>query len=93
MDLLDVLWHLLNFIAPAVAVALSVSWVGQFFLARPTHRPRWRLLLGINLLVCVAASLGALAFFGRDGKMLGYAAMVLAVATSQWLLSRGWRAS
>jgi len=26
-----------------------------------------------------------------DGKMATYAALVLAVATSQWLLARAWR--
>ena len=32
-----------------------------------------------------------LVFFGRDGKMATYAALVLAIASSQWLLLRGWR--
>jgi hypothetical protein len=30
-------------------------------------------------------------FFGHDGKMASYGAMVLACATSQWVLLRGWR--
>jgi hypothetical protein len=29
---------------------------------------------------------------GRDGKMVSYAAMAVACATSQWLMARGWQA-
>ena len=29
--------------------------------------------------------------WGRDGKMLTYAALVVACATCQWVLVRGWR--
>ena len=35
--------------------------------------------------------LAALIVFGRDGKMATYAALVVAIASSQWLLLRGWR--
>ena len=30
-------------------------------------------------------------FFGRDGKIATYSAMVLMCATSQWVMLRGWR--
>jgi hypothetical protein len=35
-----------------------------------------------------AALLGGLWFFGHDGKMVTYAALVLVCATVQWLLVR-----
>jgi hypothetical protein len=35
---------------------------------------------------------GGLMFFGHDGQMATYAALVLACATSQWLVGGGWRA-
>ena len=33
-----------------------------------------------------------LVLWGRDGKMLTYAALVVACATCQWVLVRGWKA-
>jgi hypothetical protein len=33
-----------------------------------------------------------LVFFGRDGKMLTYAAMVAGAALSQWVVLGAWRA-
>jgi hypothetical protein len=47
--------------------------------------------MGVNLLVGSAVLLCGLWWFGRDGKMQTYAALALAVASSQWLLARGWR--
>ena len=40
------------------------------------------------LLVLVAG----LVFFGHDGKMLTYAAMVVVAATCQWVLLGAWKA-
>jgi hypothetical protein len=30
-------------------------------------------------------------FFGRDGKMASYAALLVVAAISQWVGARGWR--
>jgi len=48
--------------------------------------------LVINASVGLAVLLAGLLLFGRDGKMLTYAAMAVACASSQWLLRRSWRA-
>nr|WP_295787261.1 hypothetical protein [Rhodoferax sp.] len=43
---------------------------------------------------CVAGVLAlglGLWYFGNDGKMASYAAMVILATTSQWLGVRGWR--
>lgn len=37
------------------------------------------------------ALLAGLAYFGNDGKMATYAALVVACASSQWVLVKGWR--
>jgi hypothetical protein len=50
----------------------------------------WRFVLN-TLAALLALSLG-LWFWGNDGKMLSYLAMVLACASSQWCLIRSWRA-
>jgi hypothetical protein len=39
----------------------------------------------------LAALAAGLWYFGRDGKMAAYAALVLAVASAQWLVARAWR--
>lgn len=91
MNLHDIVFHLLNFAAPALVLALLVP-----LLARPMFRrqalllPWWGQVL-VNFVVGVAALLASLWWLGRDGKMLGYSLLVLAVASSQWLLARGWR--
>ena len=98
MDLAAFGLHLLNFLAPAWVVGWLLALAGLF--ASPTGRtgglPVGRLRRcwragWINTLVAGLASTAALAMLGRDGEMVGYAALVVAAASSQWLLSRGWR--
>jgi hypothetical protein len=89
MGPLDLLWHLAGFLAPAFAVALIVSLAARVLLA-PTGRS-WKATMAIDFLAGTAALLAALWLFGRDSTMIGYAALVLACASSQWLLGRSWR--
>ena len=91
MGPLDILNHLLNFVAPAAAVALLLvlagGWIG------PKGRPAmaaWR-RFAVLFVVGVAVLAGGLVLLGRDGKMLTYAALVLGCASTQWVLSRSWR--
>ena len=51
----------------------------------------WKIELAINFAVGLVALIGGLWYFGHDGKMTTYSALVLAVATSQWLQARAWR--
>ena len=47
----------------------------------------------LTILPMLAGVLAAgLVLWGRDGKMLTYAALVVACATCQWVLVRGWKA-
>lgn len=92
MGLLDFLTHLLGFIAPALVVAALVALAGQVVLSRNNRPQRWWIPLVLNFLVGVAVLAGGLFVFGRDGKMLTYGVLVVAVATTQWLSGRGWRA-
>lgn len=82
--------HLLSFLAPAVAVAVLVALSARVVLPRAT-RPSWWLSVGVNTVAGVAVLVAGLWIFGRDGKMATYGALVLAVATAQWLSGRGWR--
>lgn len=87
--------HLLNFVAPAAVVALLLvlsSRVFSRFLVskRPVTQSIWA-QVAIIFIVNVVVLAAGLVFFGNDGKMATYAAMVLASALGQWVLARGWR--
>jgi hypothetical protein len=91
MTLLDILIHLLNFGAPALALALLLPPAARFVIkTRGTPLPWW-VQVAINLIVGLGVLAAGLWWSGRDGKMQTYTVLVLAVGTSQWLLSRGWR--
>lgn len=91
MGLLPLLNHLLNFLAPAFAVALGLVLCSHLFL-RKLARPRgWLAPLAINFIVGAAVLAAGLVVGGRDGRMLTYGALVVACAGSQWLWLRAWR--
>jgi hypothetical protein len=96
MNLWDALIHLLNFAAPALALALSLPLLARIFNRfSSTKRPASLYLLAqaaINFVAGVAVLAIGLWFFGRDGKMATYAALVLVLASTQWAMGRGWRA-
>ena len=91
MPLTDLLLHLLNFMAPAAFVsAVTVA------LSRLAHKKQVALMglwpqLAVNFSICVSVLLAGLWFFGRDGKMATYAALVVLSAGCQWVMVRGWR--
>jgi hypothetical protein len=89
---LDFLNHLLGFAAPAFAVAVLVTLAARLVLPRGGAPRNWWAALGINFLAGLLVLGAGLWFFGRDGKMATYAAMVVGVATCQWLIGRAWRA-
>lgn len=88
MGPLAFLVHLLSFAAPALAVAALVALAARWIL--PT-RPGWWPSFAANSVAGLAVLVAGLWWFGRDGKMLTYAALVLAVAACQWLVGRAWR--
>lgn len=90
MSLFELLRHLLNFAAPAFAVALLVALAARWLLPASSRRPLWASFV-INFLAGLAVLGAGLWYFGRDGKMATYAALVLAVATIQWVSGRAWR--
>ena len=84
MGPLDLINHLLNFLAPALVVGVVLALVAPVFMKK---RPAALSLLAQVAMNFVAGALAlgvGLWFFGHDGKMASYAAMVLATATSQW---------
>jgi len=86
---LDLFNHLINFVAPAFAVGFISALLGRLSMRKAAGTPSWWLQGAINFIVGVAVLAGGLVYFGRDGKMATYAALVLACASSQWCMVRG----
>jgi hypothetical protein len=85
MTLLSVLAHLAGFVAPALGVGLLL-WAG--LRVRRKGRPGFGAAAQL-LVLCVAGLavlLAGLVFFGRDGKIATYAALVLAQGSVAWWL-------
>jgi hypothetical protein len=84
VDLIDALWHLLNFIAPAFGVGALAAALAKVFWRRDLAAVPWRRLAlaggGAALLVLVAG----LVLTGHDGRMSTYAAMLTACALALW---------
>ena len=91
MGFLDLALHFAGLLAPAAGVALLVSLFGRFALGRAVADRSWGLYFAIDFAAGSAALVAGLALFGRDGRVASYLALIVACATSQWLLSRSWK--
>lgn len=90
MGPIDLLTHLMGFAAPALFLALALPLAARLALRR-SNAVSFRAQAALVLLAGVAALAAGLWWFGRDGKMATYAALVVAAATTQWLALRAWR--
>lgn len=92
MGFLDLLFHILGFTAPALAIAFLVAGGARIFIRSAPAVGSWWKHAAINSIVGVLVLASGLWYFGVDGKMATYAALVVAVASSQWACSRAWQA-
>ena len=85
--------HLLGFIAPAFALAVLCAVAARFVGRGWLPKAPWGLLTQslVSGASGTAVLLAGLWFFGVDGKMATYGALVLMCASVQWLMCRGWR--
>lgn len=84
MELTTLIAHIFNFAAPAVVLALCLPLWGKLAgqkKAYPLSVPLWT---AVHCAVCLTMLLLGLWFSGHDGKMVTYAAMVLAGVSVQW---------
>ena len=88
MGAVDFIVHLLNFAAPAVFIALPVTLIALVLVRKQAVALVWYAQVAINLVVCLILMLAGLWYFGRDGAIASYTAMVLGCATSQWWMLR-----
>lgn len=91
MGPLDVLFHLLNFIAPALFTGVMLALAARYVLRHKAAKLSLRAQVAINSVAGMAVLVAGLWYFGRDGKMATYAALVVVCAASQWLGGRHWR--
>lgn len=88
MNFFALLAHLAGFVAPALVVAV-VLWLAPKA-QRSGRKPRWSASMDLSVLLIagVAVLLGGLVFFGRDGKIATYAALVVVQGTLAWWMRR-----
>ena len=91
MGFLDIINHLLNFVAPAAFVAFWMVLVVRFAWKKKQISDAIIKQFAIIFVVNLAVLVVGLWYFERDGKMATYLAMVLVSAAVQWVRIRGWR--
>ena len=84
MGPLDALLHLLNFVLPALALGALAAALAKGLWWRELRAVRWWALAWPAAVASLLATVGGLVLLGQDGRMLTYAAMVLACALALW---------
>ena len=89
MGMLDGLWHLLNFFAPALAVGALASALTKVLWWRELKSVPWRRLAAWAMAASSVVLVTGLVWAGRDGKMATYVAMVVGCAIGLWWAAFG----
>jgi len=84
LDLLDLVWHLAGFLAPAVGTGLIAASLAKGLFGRDLQAVPWRRLAAGSTVVCAAVLVCGLVASGHDGRMATYAAMVVACGVALW---------
>ena len=85
MGPLDTVWHVLNFFAPALGLAVVAASAAKLLWRRDLAGVAWLRLALWAALAGMVVLIGGLVVFGRDGKMATYAALVVATAVALWI--------
>jgi len=91
MTVLALLNHVLNFLAPALWLALLLPLAGRWIFRKKGKSPGFGMQMAVNFVLGLLVLGLGLWFFGHDGKMATYLGMTMTCATSQWLMLRSWR--
>ena len=89
MGMLDGLWHLLNFFAPALATGALAAALTKLLWWRELKSVPWMRLAAWAMAVSSAVLVAGLVWTGRDGKMATYGAMVMGCALTLWWTAFG----
>jgi hypothetical protein len=82
MGPLDALNHLANLLLPGCALGAIAAALAKLLWRHELAGVAWRRLAAWGAAAAVAASIAGLVATGRDGRMVTYAAMVLACAAA-----------
>lgn len=89
MGLLDGLWHLVNFFAPAVFVGVLASALTKLFWRSELKTVPWHRLASWAVASSAVVLVAGLVVTGRDGKMATYGAMVATCGGCLWWMAFG----
>ena len=84
MQAADAFWHLTNFFAPALVLGGFAAALTKLFWRRELGSAGALRLWAWASVAAAVASIGGLVWFGQDGRIATYAAMVLACAAALW---------
>ena len=84
MSPIDALWHLLGLFLPALATGALAAGAAKGLWRGDLRGSPWSRLALWSAGAGSLALLGGLVVFGRDGRMLSYAAMLVAAAQALW---------
>lgn len=91
MPALTFINHLLNFLAPAVFLAVVLALGARLFWRKSSPLVTlWEQML-LNGVVGAAVLGLCLALWGSDGQLATYGLLALVMGSCQWLLVSGWR--
>jgi len=85
LDALNLLWHIANFVLPAVGVGALTAALCRLFWRRSLARTSWFTLAWQASAAGLAVLVAGLVVTGHDGRMVTYAGLVVACALVPWL--------
>jgi hypothetical protein len=91
MNFIDGLLHALNFIAPALWMALALVAAEKLFARKRPFQLGLKARALLYAALGIAALVGGLVLFGRDAKMATYAALVALPVMASLVLQRFWK--
>ncbi len=86
MSPIDAFWHFANLFAPAWGLAALLAGAIKLAWWREARAVRWLRLWGWGATGGLAAAVISLVLWGHDGRMTGYALLLMGVALPQWWL-------
>ena len=84
LEPLEVLWHVLDFFAPALGLGILAATLAKLVWRSDLRPVAWLRLTLVTTLAAALALVSGLLVFGQDGRMATYGAMVLATALGLW---------
>jgi len=85
LDALNLLWHIANFVLPALGVGALTAALCKLFWRKSLARTSWFTLAWQASAAGLAVLVAGLVLTGHDGRMVTYAGLVVACALVPWL--------